>query len=179
MSVSELVFSNEASPSDSPVQASDLTSTHTGLRVYEETAKTNLDRIAGIIGFKAGVTRLGLVQETSRSKTVASSDGNAEETWGVAVRLVVATDKWDADVSITVPAVAASVQLGFANASAAIDVSGYKGDLSHLLPTPGALDVDAYAGYITAYGAIQTKVFGDTENQVAVLLQRTVPSANE
>lgn len=173
--ITELVFSNEPSPGTSPVKIEDLDETHTGVRIYDENSKTNLDKIAGIVGFELGEVHKGLVQETTRSKTVTGGDGSAD-TWGVSVRLAVATSKWNVKASVSVPAIAAAVELNLANASATIDVKGYKGDLSAMLPKPASLDVTSYAAYITAFGQIQQKVFADLANGVPELLARTPAS---
>ena len=169
----EFVFSNEPSPTgDTPVVAEDLSELYEGLRVFEEDEETNLQKVFGFLGFKGSHKRLGLVQETSRSKTITGSTW-AEETWGIAIRLVVATDDWHANVGITVPAVAATIELGLANASAALEVRGYTGDYSSLLPTPTGLNVETYAVYISAFGKLQKQIFADPAHQVPQLLQHS------
>jgi hypothetical protein len=168
----ELVFSNEPSPGTSPVKIEELNETHTGVRIYDENSKLNLDKIAGIVGFDVGDVHKGLVQETSRSKTVTGEEGSAE-TWGVSVRLAVATSKWDVKASVTIPAIAAAAELNLATASAAIDVKGYRGDLSAMLPKPTSLDVTSYTAYVSAFGEIQQKVFADLANGEPELLGRT------
>jgi hypothetical protein len=176
MAINELVFSNEPSPDKRPVQAEDLDEAHIGVRIYEEDAKVNLSKIAAIVGIEGSDARKGLVQEASRSKTVSGADGSVES-WGISVRLAVATNKWDVKASLTIPAIAAAVELGMATASAAIDVRGYKGDLSDLLPKPTSLDVTTYASYIHAFGLIQQKIFADVANQVPELLTRQAAPA--
>jgi hypothetical protein len=178
MAIEQLVFSDEPSPGEPPVTVDDLTDAHMGERVYDEHSKTNLDKIAGIVGIKVGQAQKALVLESSRSKTV-DKGGGAAETWGVSVRLAVATSNWQVDATVTVPVVAAAVELGFATASAAIDVQGYTGDLSALLPRPASLDVTTYNLYISSFGNIQQRVFSHLKQHgKPELLARTTPTAN-
>jgi hypothetical protein len=163
------------------IDAGQLERTYTGLNVYRTRAKGVFDKIANLVGLSAEATKAALVQETRRYTVIDDpADATREQVWGVAVRLAVATTSVDVNVAVTIPVVAATVELNYADARAAIDVLGYSGDFGEKLPAPTQLDVNSYAAYMTSFAVIQAQVFSDRDNQRPTLLAtRTKGQADE
>ena len=155
------------------VSPKDLPSTDIETHIYDERAKGVLDRIAGIVGLESSITKLGIIHEASRYKSVRDEEHprRKEKRYGVSVRLLVAATDWEFKGKLTIPVVAASAELGYRSANIAIQVRGYVGSLGDKLPSPTTLNVESYAEYITSFKAIQDQVFKDEENQRPVLLE--------
>lgn len=147
-------------------------------KVYDKRAQTALQRIAGIVGLSVNVSRVGIVQSAMRYAVVTdpAHPHRPEQKWGVAARLVVAATEIKFKGDVTIPVVAASAELGLANAQIGIHVRGYTGDLADLMPAPSSLDVETYAEYIAAFKKIQAKVFGDEAHQDPMLLEAEAQS---
>jgi hypothetical protein len=121
----------------------------------------------------AGIQHQALMFGSSRWKDVVSGDRTYR--FGVALRaLVVVTDiKGSGD--LTLPIVAAKVEIEGAHASAQLLVRGYQGgDLAGLLPNWQSFGVDSYAQYMSAVSDLQKAIMGDASNIQPELLATTV-----
>ena len=137
-----------------------------------------LDRdAAASLGFGVGSvtltanTRL-LVLDTAR--VLSMRTGRRTERWGCGFRLVVEVSDIDAVGKLALPAIAASVEVGNAEASVTLEVKGYKGDdLWEVIPPPAPLDVDSYKNYLEAAARIQKRFQAKPENLELVLIARS------
>jgi hypothetical protein len=109
----------------------------------------------------------------SRWKDVVS--GEHTYRFGVALRALVVVTDIKASGGLTLPVVAAKVELEGARASAQLTVRGYQGaDLGGLLPTWQSFGVDSYAQYMAAVSSLQKTIMGDAANIQPELLATTV-----
>lgn len=134
-----------------------------------------LDRAAaGELGFAVGGVKITdtyglLIMDTARVRT--ETKGLKTRRWGCGYRLVIEVSDIQAVGHLSLPAIAASVQMGTAEASVTLEVKGYKGDdLWDVIPPPKPLDVDTYKTYLTAAEVIQARFNEHPENMVEVLL---------
>jgi hypothetical protein len=143
---------------------------------------------AASLGFPVGsvtatVQRDALMFGTSRWKDVVA--GEHTYRFGVALRALVVVSDIKGGGALTLPIVAAKVELEGARASAQLLVRGYKGqDLGGLLPTWQSFGVDSYAQYMAAVSNLQKAIMGDAGNIQPELLATTavnskVPSPAE
>jgi hypothetical protein len=135
---------------------------------------------AASVGFpvgsiSAGVQRDALMFGSSRWKDVVS--GERSYRFGVALRALVVVSDIKGSGTLTLPIVAAKVELEGARASAQLLVRGYTGsDLGGLLPTWQSFGVDSYAQYMSAISDLQKAIMGDAGNIQPELLATTVMS---
>jgi len=123
-------------------------------------------------------SRRVLVFDSSRSRDL-QADGHTYR-FGVALRVVVEVDGLKGRGSLTLPVVAAKVDLEGARATSRLSVRGYKGDdLAPLLPTWTSFGVDQYAGYMKAISALQDKIMANSAAIDPELLATTAVSAPE
>jgi hypothetical protein len=96
--------------------------------------------------------------------------------FGVAIEatIVVATAKFQG--ALTLPVVAANVQLGMAAASSTLAVRGYLPKTPLELPTWGSFDVGSYADFQATVSKLQDSVLFDNANVSPVLLAATQPA---
>lgn len=143
---------------------------------------------AADLGFPVGnitatFKRDALMFGCSRYKDVVS-DGHTYR-FGVALRAIVVVSDIKGSGALTLPVVAAKVELEGARASAQLLVRGYKGnDLGDLLPSWQSFGVDSYAQYMKAVSDIQKTIMEDAANIQPELLATTaissaVPTAAE
>jgi len=143
---------------------------------------------AASLGFPVGnisgtFNRQTLVFGSSRWKDVA--DGNHTYRFGIALRTVVVVSNIQGGGALTLPVVAAKVELEDARASAQLLVRGYKGNaLGGLLPAWQSFGVDSYAQYMNSISEIQKAIMADAANILPELLattavSSTVPSGEE
>ncbi len=110
-----------------------------------------------------------LVMDTVRSATVRR--GRRTQRWGCGYRLEVAVGEVAAEGRLTLPAIAASVEIGSTEASVSLSVKGYTAnDLWDVIPPPRPLDVDTYKTYLEAASAIQQRFKALGDGAVSVLL---------
>jgi hypothetical protein len=115
-----------------------------------------------------------LIFGTSRWTDVDSGDGHVYR-FGVSLRVLVEVVSVDAKIDLTLPAIAANVQLGRAEASAQLVVRGYNSStLGKLLPPWQAFTVDSYSQYMSAISAIQQAVMQSDDGIVPQLLATTL-----
>jgi hypothetical protein len=115
-----------------------------------------------------------LVFGVSRWKDVESASGHVYR-YGVSLRAVIQIRDYKADGSLTIPVVAAKVQLEGAKATASLVVRGYKGKLA--LPHWDSFDVTSFGEYQKAISAIQDQITSDAENMEPELLATTAGAA--
>jgi hypothetical protein len=115
-----------------------------------------------------------LIFGTSRWTDVDSGDGHVYR-FGISLRVLVQVQSVEAELDLTLPAVAASVQLGRAQASAQLIVRGYNSStLGKLLPPWQSFTVDSYSQYMAAISAIQQEIMNNDGSIVPQLLATTV-----
>lgn len=143
---------------------------------------------ASNLGFPVGnitaaFKREALMFGSSRWKDVSS--GEHTYRFGVALRAIVVVSDIKGSGALTLPVVAAKVELEGARASAQLLVRGYKGDaLGALLPAWQSFGVDAYGQYMKSVSDLQKEIMGDAQNIQPELLattvvSQTVPAAGE
>jgi hypothetical protein len=109
----------------------------------------------------------------ARWKDVVS--GEHSYRFGVALRALVVVSDIKVSGALTLPVVAAKVELEGARASAQLMVRGYVGsDLAALLPTWQSFGVDSYAQYMGAVSSLQKAIMSDAANIQPELLATTV-----
>lgn len=134
--------------------------------------------VAADLGFPIGsaaasVQHDALMFGVSRWKDVVSDKHTYR--FGVALRALVVVFDIKASGGLTLPVVAAKVELEGARASAQLMVRGYLGsDLGGLLPTWQSFGVDSYAQYMAAVSNMQKAILSDAANIQPELLATTV-----
>jgi hypothetical protein len=122
----------------------------------------------------AEMQRTLLIFGSSRWADTDSGDGHVYR-FGVALRVLVQVTSATVKGDLTLPSIAADVQLGNAQASAQLLVRGYNSStLGKLLPPWQSFNVDSYATYMAAISAIQGEVMAHDENIVPQLLATTI-----
>lgn len=100
-----------------------------------------------------------------------------EETYrfGVAIEATITVTTNDFKGGLTLPVVAANVQLNFASASSDLGVRGYRPQASSppMLPTWGSFDVGSYTDFQGTISKMQQDILFDDKNIVPVLLATT------
>jgi hypothetical protein len=118
-----------------------------------------------------------LIFQVSRYKDVADQDDTFR--FGVAVEatITVTTEKFQG--GLTLPAVAANVQLSNATASSTLAVRGYLPKAPLELPAWGSFDVGSYTDFQNTVSQLQKSVLFDNKNIQPVLLAttKTAPGA--
>lgn len=100
--------------------------------------------------------------------------------FGVALRVVVEVQDISGDVALTLPTLAAKIELENVHASSHLSVRGYKGDdLAALIPPWTSFGVDQYAGYMRAISEIQAKIMKNSDAIVPELLATTAHSLGD
>jgi hypothetical protein len=133
---------------------------------------------AANLGFPVGnvegsVQHDALMFGAARWKDVVS--GEHSYRFGVALRALVVVSDIKVSGALTLPVVAAKVELEGARASAQLMVRGYVGnDLGALLPTWQSFGVDSYAQYMGAVSSLQKAIMSDAANIQPELLATTV-----
>lgn len=133
-------------------------------------------RLAAALGFPVGgIEAEGaatvLLFGTSRYRDV-SFKGHSYR-YGVAIRALLQIQAFKGDLKLSLPAVAAQVELGLVEASSQLLISGYRGNLSASLPHWQSFDVDSYSDFVTSVNSIQAKVFSNPDDVEPVLLSST------
>jgi hypothetical protein len=135
---------------------------------------------AADLGFPVGnisatFQRDALMFGSSRWKDVVSGDHTYR--FGVALRAIVVVSDIKGSGALTLPVVAAKVELEGARASAQLMVRGYKGStLGELLPAWQSFGVDSYGQYMTSVTGMQKAIMEDAGNIQPELLATTVLS---
>jgi hypothetical protein len=109
------------------------------------------------------------------------SDANGETyRFGVAVEATIHVTVDHFEGGLTLPTVAANVQLGYSAASSDLAVRGYAFGPAKTVAVPpwGSFSVDSYADFQKAVDAIVSSVLFDNDNIQPVLLATTTPPIN-
>jgi hypothetical protein len=111
-----------------------------------------------------------LVFQASRFKDV--SFNNETYRFGVAIESTIAVTTNDFKGGLTLPVIAANVELNFASASSELSVRGYlpKSASAPALPTWGSFDVGSYADFQETVSKMQQSILFDDDNIRPVLL---------
>jgi hypothetical protein len=135
-------------------------------------AATNLGFPVG--NLSAGFRRQALMFGSSRWKDVATKDGHSYR-FGVALRAVIVVSDIKGQGALTLPVVAAKVEIEGARATAQLLVRGYKGkQLGEALPAWQSFGVDSYAQYMKSVSEIQKIILEDEGNVESELLATSV-----
>lgn len=124
-------------------------------------------------------SRRVLLFEASRSTELDA--GEHVYRFGVALRVVVEVLDVKGSGGLTLPALAAKVELEGARATSRLSVRGYKGDdLGPLLPAWTSFGVDQYAGYMKAVSDLQAKIMANSEAiEPELLATSATPAAQD
>jgi hypothetical protein len=141
-----------------------------------------LDRRAALdLGFTVGSvtatanTRL-LVMDTVRAETIQV--GPRTQRWGCGYRLQIEISDIATTGRLTLPWIAASVELGQTEASISLHVKGYpKNDLWDVIPDPEPLTVESYKHYLEAASNIKDKFNELGDAAISVLLASDDPKS--
>jgi hypothetical protein len=132
-----------------------------------------------VVSLKADAKHDILVYQVARYKDVSDSNGQTYR-FGVAIEatIQVTTDKFDG--GLTLPGVAANVQLGYSSASSDLAARGYAFDPTKPVTVPpwGSFNVDSYATFQKAVDAMVNTILFDNDNIKPVLLATTSPPVN-
>jgi hypothetical protein len=130
--------------------------------VYTKEVAADIKILTGLFGIKGKHASAGVVHEAKRYRNERTEEGTTCEI-GVAVRLIAATTKWEVEADISIPNIAAAVNLNaqVGDARIGIEVTGYAGPLGDLLPAPSRLDVSTLVDYMSAFQKVQRQVFGE------------------
>jgi hypothetical protein len=130
--------------------------------VYTKDVAADIKILTGLFGIKGTHVSAGVVHEAKRYRIERTDDGTLCEI-GVAVRLIAATTQWEVNADISIPNIAAAVNLNakVGDARIGIEVTGYAGPLGDLLPAPSKLDVSTLVDYVSAFQKVQRQVFGE------------------
>lgn len=112
-----------------------------------------------------------LVHGTIRYADVFDDDGHMFR-FGWALRAVIVATSEDLDAALTLPVLAAKVQMGRAEASGRLHVLGYTGNYE--TPTWASFDVKSYNTYQTQVDALEKQIATDPANISPQLLQVSV-----
>lgn len=135
----------------------------------DESAAVEAGFAIGSVKF-SGSYRL-LVIDVARTAQIKDDVAMRQETWGYGYRLLVEISDEEAVGSLTLPAIAAAVELNQVKASVRLEVNGYVGNsMWGELPIPRPLDVDTYKDYIAAAGRIQQAFQDNPDDAKPVLL---------
>lgn len=97
--------------------------------------------------------------------------------YGAALEAIITVSVTKGDGSVTLAAVAASVQLSNANATSSLFVRGYIPQAPLVLPEWGEFDVGAYSKFQQTVSDLQSKILFDNENIRPQLLATTMPES--
>jgi hypothetical protein len=114
-----------------------------------------------------------LVFQAARFKDLVS-EGETYR-FGVAIEAAITVTTNSFKGGLTLPVVAANVQLNFASASSEVSLRGYRPPPSSppILPTWGSFDVSSYTDFQEAISKMQQNVLFDDNNIVPVLIATT------
>jgi hypothetical protein len=93
--------------------------------------------------------------------------------YGVSIRVLLEIFSDKLDFNLSLPTIAAKVELGVVRASSQLLIRGYAGDISASLPSWQSFDVDSYADYQKSVNELQHKILGDSANIRPELLSTT------
>lgn len=144
--------------------------------IYELELSAALDLGFSVAALSTNLSDVVLLFGSTRYKDVTDEANGHVFRYGVAIRALVVVSAAKLDFSLTLPVIAAKVQLSAANASAQLLVQGYKGNLGQDLPGWQDFDVASYADYVEKVSKIQTDIMGDTPNIVPELIVTTAAS---
>jgi hypothetical protein len=118
-----------------------------------------------------------LLFQAARFKDISSENG-ATFRYGVALEAMITVSVIKGDLTATVAAVAAAVQLSTANASSSLFVRGYLPQAPLVLPDWGEFDVGAYSKFEETISTLQSQILFDNANIRPQLLATTMPASS-
>lgn len=144
---------------------------------YELEVSAALELGFSVATLSTNLSQAVLLFGSTRYKDLPDEASGHVFRFGVAIRALVVVSAAKLNFSLTLPAIAAKVQLSEANASAQLLVQGYTGNLSDELPAWQDFDVKSYADYAQRISKIQTDVMADTKNIAPELIVTTAASS--
>lgn len=102
--------------------------------------------------------------------------GNYTYRYGIAIRVMLEIFDSENKAKLSLPAIAAQVELDVIQANAQLIIAGYTGNIASQLPSWEAFDVNSYTSYMAAVSTLQKTIFGDMENTKPALLGSTLAS---
>ncbi len=138
-------------------------------RVYQYDRTTAADFGFTMGSVKATANSRLLVMDTTRSKSIKA--GDRTELWGCGYRFQIEVSDISLTTKLTLPAIAAAMEVTALEASVRLEVKGYTGnEMWTVIPAPRPLDVDTYRTYMGAVEQIQAAFAQHPESTVPVLL---------
>ncbi|HEY4811909.1 MAG TPA: hypothetical protein VIH71_12710 [Solirubrobacteraceae bacterium] len=132
-----------------------------------------------VVSLKADAKHDVLVYQVARYKDVSDAKGETYR-FGIAVEATIQVTVDHFEGGLTLPTVAANVQLGYSSASSDLAVRGYA--FSHekavTVPPWGSFSVDSYAAFEKSIDEIVAAVLFDNDKIRPVLLATTTPPIN-
>jgi hypothetical protein len=157
----------DADPAGEPVTREQCNHWSSSIYQYEFSAALSA-------GFQVGAVKASddyrlLVMDVAR--TTNRTVGDKVEQWGFGYRLKIEIDKASVVASLTLPAIAASVEVKGVQASVSLEVTGYEGDdMWGPLPVPQPLNVETYKTFLDAAAKVQAVFAKRPDAAVPVLL---------
>jgi len=149
------------------------------LSTWEQESYEIAPSLAASVGFPLwGVTLSEklrvMIFGTSRYTDVLH--GNFTYRYGVAIRVMLEILDSENQAKLSIPAIAAQVELDMVQANSQLIVSGYVGKIGSQLPKWQTFDVNTYASYLATVSSLQSTIFDDNDNIKPVLLGSTLAS---
>jgi hypothetical protein len=107
--------------------------------------------------------RLIIVQDFYRAAPCQTEDGT-DVLYGASVRLLIGVSGFEANAKLTLPVIAAAVQLGNMQARYRLEMKGYRGKVGDLLAEPDELNVETYIKLIQSVRELRKRIADDTSN---------------
>lgn len=142
---------------------------------YELTAEVAVTLGFPVWGIDSKTDARVMIFGVSRYADVES--GGHTFRYGTAIRVLLEIIDTENKAQLTLPAIAAQVQLNALQANSQLLISGYVGNISADLPAWQSFDVQTYSDYMASINKLQAQIFGDTANMRSVLLSSTAASA--
>lgn len=118
--------------------------------------------LAFLTGSVSG-NRKSIVTDFMRGAFCTSESGS-RVFYGASCRLVVDVSGFSADAKLTLPVIAAQVEMGVAKAMYRLSAKGYVGKISDVLGASGDLNVENYVNMIKAIDILKGRIADDTAN---------------
>ena len=127
--------------------------------------------VVGSIG--GGLNRRVVVGEVCYFKRITEND--VERQYGFAIRMCITVDKWNADLKVNLPFLAASAQLGMIEAQWLFQVVGLAGPKVDVNLPPAKLDVETFVLAQQSFDKILSAIRDPTTKFLVSIIGETKP----
>ena len=162
----------QAVPSADTIKVGDLST-------WEQESYEIAPSLAASVGFPLWGANLNeklrvMLFGTSRYVDIQKDDYTYR--FGVSIRVMLEILDSENNAKISLPAIAAQVELDIVQANSQLIVAGYTGNIGNQLPSWQTFDVNSYSSYMATVSKLQDTIFGDPDNIKPVLLGSTLAS---